>query len=163
MLSLFNPWVILVLICAFFSVGAFSYLKGEENEYGRQQLEIAKLNDEARQKEQALVSAVTTTANQLVKVNNNAKIEIAKRDAAIASGALRLRIPIQSPACPVPTPVDAPAPSGDRVQATAELDPAFAQRIISITDQGDANTRQLNACIDAYNAAFQTLNQRSKP
>ena len=162
-MSLLNPWVILTLICAFLSVGAFSYTKGEDAERDRQQLEIAKLNDEARQKEQALVSAVTKTATQLVKVNNDAKIQIAKRDAAIATGALRLRIPIQSPACPVPASADAPAPSGDRVQATAELDPAFAQRIISITDQGDANTRQLNACIDAYNTAFQTLNQRSKP
>ena len=162
-MSLLNPWVILALICAFVGVGAVSYSKGEEAEHERQQLEIAKLNNEARQKEQALVSAVTTTATQLVKVNNNAKIEIAKRDAAIASGALRLRIPIQSPACPVPTPVDAPVTPRDSVQATAELDPAFAQRIISITDQGDANTRQLNACIDAYNTAFQAINQRNKP
>jgi hypothetical protein len=162
-MSLLNPWVILTLICAFLSLGAFSYTKGEDAERERQQLEIAKLNDEARQKEQALVSAVTTTANQLVKVNNNAKIEIAKRDLAIASGALRLRVPIKAPECPVPATDDAPATSGDSVQANAELDPAFAQRIVSITDQGDANTRQLNACIDAYNAAFQTMNQRSNP
>ena len=162
-MSLFNPWVILGVLMAVLGAFGGGYYKGGEDENARQQAEIAALNAVAREKEQALVSAVTKTATQLVKVNNNAKIEIAKRDAAIASGALRLRIPIQSPACPVPTPVDAPAPSGDRVQATAELDPAFAQRIISITDQGDANTRQLNACIDAYNTAFQTLNQRSKP
>ena len=158
-MSLLNPWVILALICAFVGVGAVSYSKGEEAEHERQQLEIAKLNDEARQKEQALVSAVTTTATQLVKVNNNAKIEIAKRDAAIASGALRLRIPIQSPACPVPTPIDAPASGGNSVQTSAELDPAFAQRIINITDQGDANTRQLNACIDAYESVRKSLMQ----
>ena len=162
-MSLFNPWVILGVLMAVLGAFGSGYYKGGEDENARQQAEIAALNAVAREKEQALVSAVTKTATQLVKVNNNAKIEIAKRDAAIASGALRLRIPIQSPACPVSTPADAPAPSGDRVQATAELDPAFAQRIISITDQGDANTRQLNACIDAYNAAFQTLNQRSKP
>lgn len=162
-MSLFNPWVILGVLMAVLGAFGSGYYKGGEDENARQQAEIAALNAVAREKEQALVSAVTKTATQLVKVNNNAKIEIAKRDAAIASGALRLRIPIQSPACPVSAPADAPAPSGDRVQATAELDPAFAQRIISITDQGDANTRQLNACIDAYNAAFQTLNQRSKP
>ena len=162
-MSLFNPWVILGVLMAVLGAFGSGYYKGGEDENARQQAEIAALNAVAREKEQALVSAVTKTATQLVKVNNDAKIQIAKRDAAIATGALRLRIPIQSPACPVSTPADAPAPSGDRVQATAELDPAFAQRIISITDQGDANTRQLNACIDAYNAAFQTLNQRSKP
>ena len=162
-MSLFNPWVILGVLMAVLGAFGSGYYKGGEDENARQQAEIAALNAVAREKEQALVSAVTKTATQLVKVNNDAKIQIAKRDAAIATGALRLRIPIQSPACPVSAPADAPAPSGDRVQATAELDPAFAQRIISITDQGDANTRQLNACIDAYNAAFQTLNQRSKP
>lgn len=162
-MSLLNPWVILALICAFLGVGAFSYTKGEDAERDRQQLEIAKLNDEARQKEQALVSAVTKTATQLVKANNNAKIEIAKRDIAIATGALKLRVPVKAPECAVSTTADATATSGDRVQASAELDPAFAQRIVAITDQGDANTRQLNACIDAYNAAYQTINQRSKP
>jgi hypothetical protein len=162
-MSLLNPWVILALICTFAGVGAFSYTKGVDHEYDRQQLEIAKLNDEARQKEQALVSAVTTTANQLVKVNNNAKIEIAKRDAAIASGAIRLRIPVKAPECPVSTPNDAPATPRDSVQATAEFDRETAKSLVAITDQGDANTRQLNACIDAYNAAFQAINQRNKP
>jgi hypothetical protein len=162
-MSLFNPWLILALICAFVGVGTFSYTKGVDHEHDRQQLEIAKLNDDARQKEQALVSAVTTTANQLVKVNNNAKIEIAKRDAAIASGALRLRVPIKAPECPISTPNDAPATARNSVQTSAELDSATARLIVSITDQGDANTRQLNACIDAYNTAFQAINQRNKP
>jgi hypothetical protein len=161
-MSLFNPWVILTLFCAFLGFGFQSYLLGEQSEQKKQQLEIAKLNQEARQKEQALVSAVTTTATQLVKVNNNAKIEIAKRDSAIAAGTLKLRIPVQPPACPISTP-DNPAPaSGNSIQATAELDPTTAQRIVAITDQGDANTRQLNACIDAYNIAYQTLKGTAK-
>jgi hypothetical protein len=155
-MSLLNPWVILTLICAFLGIGAVSYTKGEKFERERQQLEIARLNDDARQKEQALVSAVNTTATQLVKVNNDAKIQIAKRDAAIATGALRLRIPVQT-TCPVSTAADAAAPAGDRVQASAELDRETAKSLVAITDQGDANTRQLNACIDAYNTIYQTL------
>jgi hypothetical protein len=161
-MSLFNPWVMLALICAFLGVGAVSFTKGEESEHERQQLEIAKLNQEARQKEQALVSAVTTTATQLVKVNNNAKIEIAKRDAAIASGALRLRIPVAQTSCPIPTTTDAAVASGNSVQTSAELDSTTARLIVAITDQGDANTRQLNACIDAYNIAYQTLKGTTK-
>jgi len=51
--------------------------------------------------------------------------------------------------------------SGDSIQATAELDREVAKSIVAITDQGDANTRQLNACIDAYNEAYQTL--KGKP
>ena len=158
-MSLFNPWVLLGIILFVTSSFLGGYYKGSENEVLKQQAEIAKLNQEARQKEQALVSAVNTTANQLVKVNNNAKIEIAKRDAAIASGALKLRIPIKAPDCSVSTTSDAPVASRDSVQAGAEPEPAFVKSLIAITDKGDENTRQLNACIDAYNTVYQTLNK----
>lgn len=156
-MSLFNPYVLLALILAFLGTFWGGYSKGKHTEYERQQLEIAKLNQEARQKEQALVTAVNTQATQLVKANNDAKLQIQKRDAAIAAGNLKLRIPTKTPVCPVPTASDpAPAP-GNSVQAGAEPEPAFVRSLIAITDQGDANTRQLNACIDAYNAVYQTL------
>jgi hypothetical protein len=162
-MSLFNPWVLLALICAFLGAIGGSYYKGVHDESARQQLEIARLNDEARQKEQALASAVSSTAS-LLRISNAKANSISKeRDAAIASGSLRLRVPVQSPACPLSTNTDAPATSGDSVQATGELDREIAKSLVAITDQGDANTRQLNACIDAYNTAFQTINQRSKP
>ena len=159
MLSLFNPWVILALICAFLGVGAFSYSKGEDSEHERQQLEIAKLNDEARQKEKALVSAVNTTATQLVRANNNAKLQTQKLHSALDDGTLKLRIPVKASVCAVyPTP-DAPVAPRDSVQATAELDRETAKSLIAITDDGDKAIRQLNACIDAYTTIYQTLNK----
>jgi hypothetical protein len=155
-MSLFNPWILLGILVVFLSVGAGGYQTGKTAERERQQLEIAKLNEGARVKEQALAKAVNITATQLVKVNNEAKVQIAKRDAAITAGTLKLRIPTKT-VCPVSTP-DNPAPaSGNSIQATAELDPTTARNLVAITDQGDNNTRQLNACIDAYNAAYQTL------
>ena len=156
-MSLLNPWVILGLILAFLGVGAVGYSKGQHFERDRQQLEIARLNQEARQKEQALVSAVNTTATQLVKVNNDAKIQIAKRDAAISAGTLKLRIPVKAPDCPIPTTANPTPAARDSVQASAEPEPAFIRSLVAITDQGDANTRQLNACIDAYTTVYQTL------
>ena len=161
-MSLLNPWVILALIVAFLGVGAGGYSKGQHSERERQQLEIARLNEEARQKEQALAAAVNITANSLRVSNEKAKSISKERDAAIASGALKLRVPIQTPVCPVHTATDSPAPAGDSVQAGAELDGKTAQALVAITDDGDKAIRQLNACIDAYNTAFQTINQRSK-
>ena len=159
-MSIFNPWVILGFIFAIGASATGGYHKGVHSEQDRQKLVIAKLNEEARVKEQALANAVNTTATQLVKVNNEAKIQIAKRDAAITAGTIKLRIPTKT-VCPVSTP-DNPTPaSGNSVQAGTELDPTTARSLVAITDQGDSNTRQLNACIDAYNAAYQTL--RSKP
>jgi prophage endopeptidase len=159
-MSIFNPYVLLAVVLAI--VGSFGggYYKGSKDEVTRQQLQIAALNAEARQKEQALVNAVTTQATKLQKANQDAKLIAKERDAALASGALRLRLPVKTPVCPVQTAADPTPPPGDSVQAGAELDATTAQSLIAITDQGDANTRQLNACIDAYNAIYQTL--RSK-
>ena len=159
-MSLFNPYVILGIILAILGSFGSGYWKGSKDEVTRQQLEIAALNAEAQQKEQALVNAITTQSTKLQKANQDAKLIAKERDAAIASGALRLRIPVKAPVCPVQTAGDTPAPAGDSVQTTAEFDAKTAQSLVAITDQGDANTRQLNACIDAYNAIYQTL--RSK-
>ena len=160
-MSILNPWVILSILFALGGALTGGYYKGVHSEQDRQKLVIATLNEQARAKEQALVTAVNNTATQLVKVNQDAKIQIAKRDAAISSGALKLRIPVKPAVCPVQATGDPAPASGNSGQATAELDSEIARSLVAITDQGDANTRQLNACIDAYQALTQTL--KGKP
>jgi len=160
-MSLFNPWVLLGILMAVVSSFGGGYFKGKSDEVTRQQLEIAALNAEAREKERVLVSAIQTQATKLQKANQDAKLAQQKRNADIDSGSLKLRIPVKAANCPISTATDTTPASGDSVQATAELDPTIAKSLIAITDQGDANTRQLNACIDAYNAAYQTL--KGKP
>ena len=156
-MSLFNPWVLLGILMAVVSSFGGGYYKGSTDEVTRQQLEIAALNAEARQKEQALVAAIQNQADELVKANNEAKLLSQKRTTDIASGALKLRIPVKAANCPIQTADHATPSSGDSVQATAELDRETSKALVAITDQGDANTRQLNACIDAYNDAYQTI------
>jgi flagellar capping protein FliD len=159
-MSILNPYILLGIVLSILSAFGGGYWKGSKDEVTRQQLEIAKLNAEARQKEQALLSAVTTQATKLQKANQDAKLIAKERDAAIASGALKLRVPVKTPVCPVQTAGDTPAPAGNSVQAGAELDAKTAQSLVAITDDGDKAIRQLNACIDAYNNIYQTL--RSK-
>ena len=155
-----NPYFLLGIVLSILSAFGGGYWKGSKDEVTRQQLEIAKLNAEARQKEQALLSAVTTQATKLQKANQDAKLIAKERDAAIASGNLKLRVPVKTPVCPVQAAGDTPAPTGNSVQAGAELDAKTAQSLVAITDDGDKAIRQLNACIDAYNNIYQTL--RSK-
>lgn len=158
-MSLFNPAVwIAVLLSLLASFGA-GYYKGGTDEFLKQQAEIARLNDEARQKEQALVTAVQTQTTQLVKAEQNAKLLSQKRNADIDSGALKLRIPVKTASCPTlqATP-DAPVAPRDSVQADTELDRETAKALIAITDDGDKAIRQLNACIEAYNTVYQTIN-----
>ena len=156
-MSLFNPWVLLGILMAVLSAAGSGYYKGQHDENTRQQVEIAGLNAIARTKEAALTTAVTSTATALRTSNEKARQISKERDLAIASGALRLRLPVKAPVCPVSTATDTPAESRDSVQTSAELDGETAKSLVAITDQGDANTRQLNACIDAYNSVYQTL------
>ena len=156
-MSLFNPWVLLGILMAVIGAGTTGYMKGGSDESKRQQLEIARLNEQARVKEQALVTAVQTQANQLAKAEQNAKTVTQKRNADIDSGTLRLRIPVKAPTCPVQTTTDPTPPPRDSVQAGTELERETAKTLIAITDDGDKAIRQLNACIDAYNAVYQTM------
>jgi hypothetical protein len=158
-MSLFNPWVLLGILMAVVSSFGGGYLKGSNDEVTRQQLEIAALNAEARAKEQALISAIQTQSTKLQKANQDAKLAQQKRNSDIESGALRLRIPVQTPVCPVHASSDATSAPRDSVQANAELDREVAKSLIAITDDGDKAIRQLNACIEAYTTVYQTLNK----
>jgi len=161
MISLFNPYVLLSIVLAI--VGSFGsgYYKGGYDEEVKQQVQVAKLNDEARQREKVLVTAVNTQAIQLMKADQNAKLLQQKRDADIDSGALKLRIPVKT-VCPLPTPADTPSAVGSDVGTTsAELDSTAAKSLVALTDEGDAAIRKLNTCIALYNEAYQTL--KGKP
>jgi hypothetical protein len=144
---MFNPYVILGFVLAL--IGAFftGHHKGYAEAEAEQQVEIARLNAEAREVEHVMTSKVNDLSTQLEKANSNAKVEIVKRNMSIADGTLRLSIPTKSPLCP---PAGSTPASGN-TEARAELEPAFAQALVAITDDGDNAIRQLNACIDAYN------------
>jgi hypothetical protein len=132
--------------------GGYFYGKHVEREV--QQAEVDRLNTEARAKEQALATAVTTTADALRKTNEKAKLATQQRDAAIDSGALKLRV---KATCPVPAATDTPSPSGDnRGEASAELDREIAKALVTITDEGNRAIEKLNSCIDLYNKALES-------
>lgn len=159
-MSVFNPYVLLGIVFAVLSSFGGGYYKGKRDEISRQQIEIAALNAEARQKEQALVSAVQAQAVQLVKANNDAKAQIAKRNSDIDSGSYRLRVPVKTPVCSVHTAGDAPAPSGTDI-GTAELQPEVAKDILAVGDDADTTVRKLNTCITLYNKTREAL--KGKP
>jgi hypothetical protein len=130
------------------------YWYGGKVEKEAQQVEVDRLNAEARAKEAALTVAVTTTADALRKTNEKAKTATKQRDAAIDSGALRLRV---KTTCPVSAAPDTPTPAGDSGgEARAELDRETAKALVAITDEGNRAIEKLNACITLYNNARST-------
>ena len=155
-----NPYVALAFVLALFGSFGAGYYKGGEAENEKQQIEIARLNTESKQKEQALVNAVHAQATQLVKANNDAKIQITKRNADIDSGAYRLRIPVKSTVCAIHPAADTAIAA--RVDTgTAELQPETAKDILAIGDDADATVRKLNTCIAAYNQVREMM--KGKP
>ena len=127
------------------------YWYGGKVEKEAQQVEVDRLNTEARAKEKALAAAVTTTADALRKTNEKAKLAAKERDAAIDSGALKLRV---KTTCPVQAPADStPAAGSGGGTASAELDRETAKALVAITDEGNRAIEKLNACITLYNNA----------
>jgi len=146
-------------IFAFFLVSLGGvYGVGHRNGYEHAKAEItaqvAKANAEARDTEQKLNAQVADLTTQLVKVQNDAQKQIAKRDADIANGKLQLYVRTKGTIC---APTNAPATSGPDT-ATAQLDPAFAQSLVAVTDDGDTAIRKLNACIATYNQVKDMIN-----
>ena len=127
------------------------YFYGKYVEREAQQVEVDRLNTEARAKEAALTAAVTTTADALRKTNEKAKVLLQKRNADIDSGALKLRV---KTTCPVPAAADTAVAAGSGGgEASAELDRETAKNLIAIAEEGDRAIQKLNACITLYNNA----------
>lgn len=132
------------------------YWYGSKAEKEAQQVEVDRLNTEARAKEKALAAAVTTTADALRRTNEKAKIAAQQRDAAIDAGTYKLRVPVKT-TCPVPTPTDTAVAAGSGGgEARTELDPAFGKALFELTDEGNRAIEKLNACINLYNQALES-------
>jgi len=150
-MSIFNPYVMLGALLAVLSAFGSGYMKGESDEFARQQTEIAALNAKARDTEQAMAKVAQTYGETLRKANHVAKIKETRLRADISTGALSLRIPVKTPNCIVPVSEPATTASGsDTGTTSAELDRTTADALIAITAEGDAAIRKLNTCVQAY-------------
>ena len=147
-MSLFNPWVLLGILMAIGSSFGGGYWKGSHDENVRQQVEIAALNAKARETEQNMAKVANTYAETLRKSQNAARTKETKLRADVASGALRLSIPTQSPVCSTSV---ASVTAGDNSgEARTELSGQVSETLIAIASEGDAAIRKLNQCIQTY-------------
>ncbi len=110
--------------------------------------------------ERAAGAALVQRADHLTQEQTHAKTERDRFNDDVRSGAVRLSIPVASNQCAGPT--DSAAAAGHRHQARAELDPATAAALDAIAGDGDDATRQLNACIDAYNTVRDTYHVQTE-
>lgn len=110
--------------------------------------------------ERAAGASLASRAEQLNQEQDHAKTERDRFNAGVRSGAVRVSIPVASGQCAA---VADPAPAGgNRGQARAELDGETAAALDAIAGDGDDTTRQLNACIDAYNTVRDTYHVQTE-
>lgn len=105
----------------------------------------------------AAVTAHADEAERMSRVNSeidyrytqelaNAKAESDKLRDAVLAGERRLYINTKTPACSGGVPSTTSTTSLDDGASRTELDPATANRIISLTDAGDEAIRKLTSC-----------------
>ncbi|WFR81419.1 lysis system i-spanin subunit Rz [Janthinobacterium rivuli] len=110
--------------------------------------------------ERAAGATLAQRADHLTQEQDHAKTERDRFNADVRSGAVRLSIPVASGNCAATA--DATAAAGRRHETRAELDPATAAALDAIAGDGDDATRQLNACIDAYNLVRDTYHVQTE-
>ena len=149
-MSIFNPWVLLSIITAVLTSFGSGYYKGKHDESNRNQMEVARLNAEARQTEQRMGEVARTYSENLRKSQNVAKTKETKLRADIATGNLRLSIPTQGSVCPSPDTASATGSNSGETRTEPGGSTDVAADLLQIAADGDAAIRKLNTCIQTY-------------
>lgn len=157
------PWLIIGAMVALLGTYQVGHHYGWLERDNDMKLAIAKKNEEARQTEQKLTEQLSEKAIKLQESTHAINQKQSALDRAIRAG----RVRISAPGCVSASQSAAPA-STDRAEAASEPDRqadetpdaerATIAAIAEIVAQGDRNTAQLNACIDAYNDVRDLLN-----
>lgn len=165
MLSLL-PRLLLVVAIAF----AYHYVRTQGVQAGRaevqakwDQAQIAQLGSDREDLKWAIARTVALGGQlQHIQATNEKGHADAKRAsqtllADLRTGALRLSVPASPAAAHVPG-TGADSATAGPVQARTELDPSTGANLVAITDDGDGGIRDLNTCIEAYNAVRAQVN-----
>lgn len=162
-MSLPNPYVILGAVLTAIALYFYGHHKGWKDRDLEMQSVIAAKNEESRQKEQKLAEQLNQNATQLQEANNAITAKQTALDRAIRAGRVRLPAPscLQATSNPTTSPRDrdeARSEPDRQADAVTDAERATLAAIAEIIAQGDKNTAQLNACIDAYQALRSQLN-----
>ncbi len=157
-----NPWLILAVLIALGAFYGYGHHKGWIQRDQEMQVEIARKNNEARKTEQEMTQKLAETSNALQEANNVVTKKQTALDAAIRAGRVRFPTPscVSAPQSPAPPARDTETRSEpDRpTNETSDADRATLAAIAEIVAQGDRNTAQLNACVDAYTKVMESIN-----
>lgn len=151
-----NPYLIIAAMVSIAGAYVYGHHVGYEDRDAEMQAHIAKLNEESRAKEQELAASLNNQTETLRKAKNEINKKQSDINALVDAGRLRLPVP-PSTSC-VPTTPDPSPPSRDRGEERPDPYREAIKSIVAIAIEGDRNTVQLNACIDAYQKVRESIN-----
>ena len=154
MFGLFNPYLILGFIFALIGVYGYAHHQGYEEKSAEDAMEISRLNAESLEKEHQVADKFEKINTQLRRAKDEIKSKQASIDSRIDSGELRLPT-----SCPVQPSSNTASGDGNK---GGESDRQAIKDIVSITSDGDAAIKDLNACIAKYNEVRDTFNKAKK-
>jgi hypothetical protein len=147
-----NPWMIIGVICVVLGTYKYGTHEGYKERDAEMQVEIARLNEESRAKEQKLSEDLNQTSSQLKEANDVVTKKQTDLDAAIRSG----RVRFGSSSCVQAATNTTPA-SGNQTDAS-ESDRQILLLIAQLIAEGDQAINRLNACIAAYEQVREAIN-----
>jgi chromosome condensin MukBEF ATPase and DNA-binding subunit MukB len=150
MFSFLNPWVILGAIFTLIGVYSYGHHSGYQERVTEDQIEIARLNDEARTKEQALNEKIGKNQIALRKAKDELKSKQDSINARIDTSELRLPT-----SCALQAPTDTASSDGGQ---GGQSDRQAIKDIVTLTTEGDKAIIERNACIQQYNEVRDTIN-----
>ena len=148
-----SVYIALTILFVVFGIYRYGHHVGWDERDQEMQAEIAKKNEEARATEQKLNEQINNTSTQLKEANDAVSKKQFDLERAIRAGSVRL----PSSSC-VQASTNATPSSGSSNEAAGESDRETLRLIAQIAADGDKNTNQLNACIDAYNKVREQIN-----
>ena len=163
MLPIPLPWLIVGVLVSLFGSYRVGHHYGWLERDNDMKIAIAQKNEEARATEQKLNEQLNANATKLQETTNVINQKQSALDRAIRAGRVRISAPscVQASASATTATTDSQETGS---QPDRPADPApdaereTLQAIAEIVAQGDRNTAQLNACIDAYNEVRSLVN-----
>jgi hypothetical protein len=116
------------------------------------QIAITKKDAQARQAEHVINQQLAVNQVKLQKAKNVITEKQTALDTAIRTGRVHF------PTCGVQPAASSSTPVGSGNETSSESDRQTLSDIAAIVADGDRNTAQLNACIDAYNTTREQIN-----
>ena len=115
------------------------------------------LRDEKAQLQKDLQGQISQLKHQLTQDQGQANETHHTLVAGLRAGTVGVRVPVVPASCTSHGLQPAGVSGTGAATAHAQLDPAAAADLAAITDDGDSAIRELNACIDKYQAVKQAL------